>query len=126
MSRSATVLLRKSLANSAQTQSTKILSVSNSNPSSRDVHCSAKVRKMHCFALFLQDAQNAQVLEFAAQNSAKLCILRKNGQNIAKQRKNSAKCASFGIRSAKQRKIGRFWTRKNIAQKCTMHIPASK
>jgi hypothetical protein len=42
---------------------------------------------MHCFALFLQDAQNAQVLEFAAQNSAKLCILRKNGQNIAKQRK---------------------------------------
>jgi hypothetical protein len=43
------------------------------------------------------------------QNSEKLCILRKNGQNIAKQRK-----------------IGRFWTRKNIAQKCTMHIPASK
>jgi hypothetical protein len=54
-----------------------------------------------------------------AQNSAKCEIfaLRKSAQN-------SAKCAEFRIRSAKQRKIGRIWTRKNRAQKCTMHIPA--
>ena len=90
MSRSATVLLRKSLANSAQTQSTKILSVSNSNLSSRDVHCSAKVRKMHCFALFLQDAQNAQVLEFAAQNSAKLADFGR-----AKTEHKNAQCTSL-------------------------------
>ena len=29
---------------------------------------------------------------------------------------NSAKCAKFRIRSAKQRKIGRIWTRKNSAK----------
>jgi hypothetical protein len=37
------------------------------------------------------------------------CLSGKNAQN-------SAKCAKFRIRSAKQRKIGRIWTRKNSAK----------